>query len=54
MAGYDLAVIRVYPLAYAPDARRLTFASDVTVEVLLSPAPAQTLGARAGRSSRAR
>lgn len=49
MAGYDLAVIRVYPLAYEPDARRLTFASDVTVEILLAPAPAQTVGARAAR-----
>jgi len=49
MAGYDLAVIRVYPLAYAPDTRSLTFASDVTVEILLSPAPAQTFGALAGR-----
>jgi len=49
MAGYDLAVIRVYPLAYAPDARRLTFAADVTVEILLAPAPAQPFGVLSDR-----
>jgi hypothetical protein len=45
LAGYDLAVLRIFPVAYAPSIRRLTFVSDIAVEVLLSPAPAQTFGA---------
>ena len=49
MAGYDLAVIRVYPVAYVSDARTLTFTSVVTVEVALSPRPAQPFGVLSDR-----
>ncbi len=44
MAGYDLAVIRVFPISYVSAARSLSFVSDVTVEVLVCPAPTQTRG----------
>jgi len=44
MAGYGLAVIRVFPVAYFSDTRTLTFSSAVAVEVALSSQPAQTSG----------
>lgn len=47
MAGYDIAILRVFPLQYFPAPRRLEFTAAVAVEVLLSPMPRQTLRARA-------
>ena len=43
MAGYDIAVIRVFPLQYTPELKRLAFAAEVTVEVTLSPADAPAI-----------
>ncbi len=43
MAGYDIAIVRVFPLQYTPALRRLAFAAEVTVEVTLSTAPEQSI-----------
>jgi Peptidase family C25 len=38
LAGYNIAVIRVFPLQYTAATQRLDFTSDVTIEITLSPA----------------
>lgn len=38
MAGFAIAIVRVFPLHYAPAAQRLTFTPEVAVELLGRPA----------------
>ena len=37
LAGYDIALIRVFPLQYYSELRRIDFTAELTVEVALSP-----------------
>ncbi|MDD5706376.1 MAG: C25 family cysteine peptidase [Kiritimatiellae bacterium] len=39
LAGYDFAVVRVYPVAYVGDTGRLSFAPVVNVDILTTRAP---------------
>ena len=42
MAGYDIAIVRVFPVQYRPASGHLVFASQLSVRLRLGPSPTST------------
>jgi hypothetical protein len=42
MAGYDIALVRVFPVQYKPVSSQLLFATQMTLSLRLTPAPKET------------